>query len=86
MTRGKYAKEIIINEMKNIEKEIKKEELILKLNKLLKTKYFEQFNEIITEELLRAYIIIYSNYYKEIWVFGDCQCLINNKLFDNSKK
>lgn len=37
------------------------------------------------EERLTASAIIYSNKRKEIWMVGDCQAIIDGKLFDNSK-
>ena len=37
------------------------------------------------EERLTASAIIYSNQKKEVWMVGDCQAIINGKLYDNSK-
>ena len=37
------------------------------------------------EERLTASAIIYSNLRKEVWMVGDCQAIINGKLYDNSK-
>ena len=37
------------------------------------------------EERLCASAIIYSNRRREIWLVGDCQCLIGDELCDNSK-
>lgn len=37
------------------------------------------------EERLTASVIIYSNQKKEVWMVGDCQAIINGKLYDNSK-
>lgn len=36
-------------------------------------------------ERLTASAIIYSRYRKEIWMIGDCQCLIDGKLYTNRK-
>lgn len=37
------------------------------------------------EERLCASAIIYSNYRREIWMIGDCQCMINGELYTNGK-
>ena len=34
---------------------------------------------------LSASMIIYSNYYNQIWMIGDCQCLIDDNLYTNNK-
>ena len=33
-----------------------------------------------------ASVIIYSNFYKEIWSVGDCQCYINDNFFSHEKE
>ena len=37
------------------------------------------------EERLTASAVVYSNHRKEVWMVGDCQAIINRKLYDNSK-
>ena len=37
------------------------------------------------EERLTCSAVIYSRLNREIWMVGDCQCLINGELFDNPK-
>ena len=37
------------------------------------------------ENRLTASTVIYSNYRKEIWMIGDCQCMIDNVLYENPK-
>ena len=37
------------------------------------------------EERLTASVVVYSNHRKEVWMVGDCQAIINRKLYDNSK-
>ena len=34
---------------------------------------------------LTASIVIYSSYYNQIWMIGDCQCMVDNKLHTNNK-
>ncbi len=37
------------------------------------------------EERLCASVIIYSRLRREIWMVGDCHCLVGNEYFDNPK-
>lgn len=37
------------------------------------------------EDRLSASAIIYSAYHNEVWLIGDCQCLIDNVHYDNVK-
>ncbi len=37
------------------------------------------------EDRLTASTIIFSRLRREIWMIGDCQCLVNGQLFDNPK-
>ncbi|KAA3616611.1 MAG: hypothetical protein DWQ05_12840 [Calditrichaeota bacterium] len=34
---------------------------------------------------LTASIVIFSKYYDQIWMIGDCQCIVDNKLHTNEK-
>jgi hypothetical protein len=36
-------------------------------------------------ERLCASAVIYSNHHRQIWMIGDCQCMINGKLYENPK-
>ena len=37
------------------------------------------------EERLTASVAIYSLYHEEVWMVGDCQCLVGGKIYDNPK-
>lgn len=37
------------------------------------------------EERLTASAIVYSRHHKEIWMIGDCQCIANGTIHENSK-
>lgn len=37
------------------------------------------------EERLAASAIVYSRLRREIWMIGDCQCLVNGELYENPK-
>lgn len=50
-------------------------------------KYGIDTNKLIAhpEERLTASLVIYSDYYKQLWLIGDCQALVDNKHYDNTK-
>ncbi len=37
------------------------------------------------EDRLTASVVVFSRLSREIWMVGDCQCLVNGELFDNPK-
>ena len=37
------------------------------------------------EERLTASAVVFSRVRREVWMIGDCQCLINGQLYDNPK-
>lgn len=77
-----YAKDILIQKLETLPKDISAIDMMNALNSELK-----HANEGLDRaEWLRATIIIYSKYHKEIWSLGDCKCMINGKSHQSSKK
>lgn len=37
------------------------------------------------EDRLTASAVVYSDYRKEVWMVGDCQCIANGRLYENPK-
>ncbi|MCW4128672.1 hypothetical protein ONT16_10490 [Prevotella copri] len=54
-------------------------------NKVYQPMGIEEQLRLHPEERLTASAVIYSNQKKEVWMVGDCQAIINGKLYDNSK-
>lgn len=86
---GLIASEIIKNELNNIPKDIKLEDLVKLLTMAIRN-YYKQ-NNLIDYMLdnpvdrLSAALVIYSNYYNEVWMIGDCQCMIGKTIYTNQK-
>ena len=40
---------------------------------------------IMPQELPRASVIVYNERFRQVWSYGDCQCLINGVLHSHSK-
>lgn len=85
-TSGCYAKDILKEYLMNDVEKQKPLELLENLNRILCENSRALFKNLPTEEYPRASIIIYNNFYKEIWSYGDCQCRINDDVFTHSKR
>lgn len=79
---GKVAKDILLGALEKINPEMSMEETFININNNLK-----EYHNIhgLDGEYFSAQIIIYNNFHKEIWNFGDCNCMINN-IFHNHDK
>lgn len=90
MTSGVYVKKLLINAINNMSPNLKAEDSILYLNILIKEEYeksnmYEYVKEH-PEERLQANLIVFNISKNEIWMWGDCQALINKKLYHKEKK
>lgn len=86
MSSGCFAKMILQEYLRKDIANQNAEELLENLDIILNTKLREQKDDVKIEDYPRASIIIYNNIYKEIWSYGDCQCSINGKVYDHTKK
>lgn len=84
---GEFAKEIICKELENMNKEIDAFSAITQLNEAILKNYGDRYSIVKQhfEERVAATIIIFSKFRNEIWIFGDCQCLVNGKYANNPK-
>ena len=84
---GYYAKEMLLEYLgrKHVEK-LTPLELLKNLDEVLKDAVAESKELLQPEEYPRASIIIYNDYYKEIWNYGDCQCSINGIIHTHTKE
>lgn len=84
---GYFAKEILLEYLRR--EDVAKQppqELLGNLDKVLWEAVKTQTEELQPEEYPRASIIIYNDYYKEIWNYGDCQCSINGMVHTHVKE
>ena len=88
MTSGRYAREILTQALKTMEPGIDAASAMEYLNQALATAAGgrRDFLRDHPEERLQAVIILYSCQKKEVWAFGDCQCLIGDPLHSHSKE
>ena len=83
---GGYAKEIILSELENMPREIEKHDFFRRLDSALSAAYLAEVENDDITEWLRACIVVYSDFHKQVWSLGDCGCMINGRAFDSSKK
>ncbi|MFJ7830655.1 hypothetical protein ACQKL6_14450 [Peribacillus sp. NPDC097197] len=82
---GIYAKDLIINLLKEIPSDISNIALLNSINNLFKHEFAKRNISNSINEYLRASLIIYSKHYKEVWSYGDCQCIINAQYYPHTK-
>ena len=90
LTNGKYCTELVSDFIVSMPKNISLDEFCDGVTALIDSKY-EHFNvnmEFLrrhSENRLTASAVIYSSHLRQIWMVGDCQCLVNGILYENSK-
>lgn len=85
-TTGKIAAEILVSTLKDIKRNTSVKELIEATNQKIKEFYETvEFPYSKEEKGVQAVCAIYSDYYREIWLIGDCEVSIDGKIYSNSK-
>ena len=86
-TSGFWAKEVLINTLNAFSGTESKEIVFQTLNDALYKQYPDvDFFYKNPAERLQATIVLYSVAAKQIWLFGDCQFLLNGKLYNSEMK
>lgn len=87
---GRYCMELICRYIEEMPEDISANEFCNEITQQIRSVYeeygvdIERLRQNPTERLT-ASAIIYSAYHKEIWMVGDCQCIANGQVYDNSK-
>ncbi len=86
-TTGKIAAEIIYDVLGSLNKDAKIQGIIRSINEKMQAFYRTvEFPYDKKEKGLQAACVIYSNYYREIWMIGDCQAYVDGEVYFNPKK
>jgi hypothetical protein len=87
-TSGRYTKDIILDTLPKLDENVDAAQAIQAINNNIKKAYKDNYEtaKVNFAERLLASIIIFSVKKQEIWSFGDCQCIINEKLYSHEKK
>lgn len=75
-----YAKDILMKAIAKMSPTIAGEHAIEYLTESLRKEYGGEKTDDVKERL-QAVIIIYSSHRKEVWLYGDCQCMINKRYY-----
>lgn len=88
-TSGKVATELILQTLPLLEKDVKPEEAIQKINQSIVDWYIKEniydFMKDNAVERPTASLIIYSKHVHQLWLVGDCQALIDESAVTNTK-
>ncbi|MEH7383232.1 hypothetical protein V7138_22410 [Bacillus sp. JJ1533] len=86
---GRLAAEIIKTTIENLPRDVFLHDMVAAINDNLQSAYAEMG---ILEDIEKfawmaptASLIVYSDFHKEVWQIGDCQCIIDGQLYQNEK-
>lgn len=85
-TSGCYAKYILTDYLQQDIERQSAVELLSNLDRILRENVQSRAENLSYAEYPRASIILYNDFYKEIWSYGDCQCRINEEIVTHPKK
>lgn len=89
MSNGRYAMQLISRYIRKMPANTSCHQFCVGVTKALRKHYWLRFPlermKQHPEERLCASAIIYSRLCREIWMVGDCQCLVGGEYFDNPK-
>lgn len=80
MSGGKAATEVAMDILKSASASISKDELFRLINDGIKSLYDGD-----TTGEAAVCMIVFSKFHKELWVAGDCQCIINRERYTHEK-
>lgn len=91
MRNGRYAMLVLSSVIKELEKDTSIESFVALATEAFRKEY--QKHKIDTawlqrhpEERLCASVVVYARARQEIWMIGDCQCMIDSQIYDNPKR
>jgi glycerophosphoryl diester phosphodiesterase len=89
MSNGRYAMQLIRRYIRRMPANTSCHQFCVGVTRALRRHYLWRFPvsrmQQHPEERLCASAIIYSRLRREVWMVGDCQCLIGGEFFDNPK-
>lgn len=84
---GCFAKDLIVQYLQENEVvQCDAVELFSNLDKVIADAMDSVGDTILVEDTPRASVIVYNDIYQEVWSYGDCQCRINDEVYNHKKK
>lgn len=89
-SNGRYCMELIKNCINSISSDIDVYGFCQNMTKSIYSKYIDlkidvERLKLHPEERLTASAIVYSSKLRQVWMIGDCQCLVGGCFYDNPK-
>lgn len=87
-SNGELAMRLVVNHIRRMPKTTTCHEFCVGVTKLVRQQYISSLLPHLSEhpeDRLTASAIIFSRINREIWMIGDCQCLVGKEYFDNPK-
>jgi glycerophosphoryl diester phosphodiesterase len=87
-SNGRYAMQLIEKYIRKAPKGISCHDFCIGVAKQINKHYKESdIPRLIEhpEERLTASAVIYSRHFQEVWMVGDCQCMLNGVIYENNK-
>lgn len=87
-SNGRYAMKLIGKYIRKASKGISCHDFCLGVTKQIRKQYKKSEIPYLTdhpEERITASAVVFSRVRREVWMIGDCQCLIGGEYFDNPK-
>ncbi len=89
MSNGRYAMQLISRYIRRMPADTSCHQFCVGVTRMIRRHYRFRFPVSRMaehpEERLCASVILYSRLRREVWLVGDCQCLIGGEFFDNPK-
>lgn len=87
-SNGRYAMKLISDYIRHADKNISVDRFCYEVTEVIRKHYKKSEMEHLAahpEERLCASCIVFSRLRREIWMIGDCQCLVGDEYYDNPK-
>lgn len=83
---GCFAKDVLMEYLQTGVEHLTAMELFTGMDSVLRDCIGEQEQILHMKEYPRASVIVYNDIYKEVWMYGDCQCRIGDSVYTHEKK
>ena len=87
MSNGRYVMKFIARYIRKMPANTSCHQFCIGATRAIKKHYGRRITELAVhpEERMTASVVIFSRLRREIWMIGDCLCMVNGELFENPK-
>ena len=87
-SNGRYAMQLVCRYIRRMPKETTCEQFLRGVTACVRRHYRKSMLTRLSEhpeDRLTASVVVYSRLQREVWMVGDCQCLVGGEFYDNPK-